>query len=288
MDQPLVSVCLITYNHENYIRQAIDSILMQEVDFPWEIIIADDASSDRTQNIIREYHQKYPDLIKPNLKKKNVGAGLNFVELINSAKGKFVAYLEGDDYWTSPLKLQLQYDYMEKHKNISLCYHKVDWVYTYDSPEKYRVESNQNDKSVYTLNDIIKLGWFIRSCSMFFINYKLPRGFEKLHIGDYPLHVLLATKGNIGFIDERMGTYRINHEGLSETILSNISLKSELVNIRKDIEMNLFLVRKVNLKGKMQILSKLFIKLYRLTIRMVSFLLKKTSSFLMINNGTKL
>ena len=107
MSKPLVSVCIITYNQESYIRQAIESVLMQKVNFPWEIIIADDCSKDKTREIILEYKDRFPDLIKPLFQKRNVGGGKNFTDLINAATGKYVAYLEGDDYWTDDGKLQL-------------------------------------------------------------------------------------------------------------------------------------------------------------------------------------
>lgn len=125
MNMPLLSVCLITYNHENYIRQAIEGVLMQKVDFEWELIIAEDCSTDSTRAILLEYKEKYPDFIKLILQKKNVGPGKNFLDLIETPKSKYIAYFEGDDYWTDPLKLQKQVDILEANKNIGLVYTNV-------------------------------------------------------------------------------------------------------------------------------------------------------------------
>jgi glycosyltransferase involved in cell wall biosynthesis len=232
-----VSVCLITYKHEKYIAQALDSILMQKVDFTWEIIIADDCSPDITQDIILKYYEKYPDLIKLFFQKENVGPGKNFVNLLSSANGKYIAYLEGDDYWTDPLKLQTQFDFMESNPDFSLCYHKINWFYMYKPADltNMPLESNINDQEEYNVYDIIKFGWFIRTCSMFFKNINLPKDFEKLFIGDYPLHILLADTGKVGFINKCMGTYRIHSEGLSETILLVKDMKQRYENYKGEI-----------------------------------------------------
>ncbi|MBP2283049.1 glycosyltransferase involved in cell wall biosynthesis [Flavobacterium sp. CG_23.5] len=125
MTSPLLSVCLITYNHENYIKQAIDGILMQQVDFNWELIIAEDCSTDGTREILLEYKEKYPDFIKLILQEKNVGPAKNFLDLIQTPKSKYIAYCEGDDYWTDPLKIQKQVDILELNENIGLVCSKV-------------------------------------------------------------------------------------------------------------------------------------------------------------------
>lgn len=211
---------------------------MQEVDFSWEIIIADDFSSDRTREIILEYKNKYPELIRLLFQKNNIGAGKNFVELINSARGKYIAYIEGDDYWTDPLKLQKQFNFLEEHSEFSLCYHKIKWVYTYESPDfDPRKESNPQDHPVSTIEDVLEKGWFIRSCSIFYKNFSLPPKFEDLYIGDYPLHVLLAYNGKLGFIPEVMAVYRINNKGASETMFVNNSTNDLKIRLIKDIQM---------------------------------------------------
>jgi len=115
--EPLVSICCITYNHENYIRDAIEGFLMQKTSFPIEIIIHDDASTDNTAQIIKEYEDKYPDLfcnIFQNENQWSKGGGSIYARfLYPQARGKYIALCEGDDYWTDPLKLQKKVDFME-------------------------------------------------------------------------------------------------------------------------------------------------------------------------------
>ena len=114
---PLVSICTITYNHEKYIAEALDSFLMQETDFPFEIVIDDDCSPDKTEKVIKKYMGKFPNLIKANLRKKNVGATINSMENMQRAKGDYIAYCDGDDSWTDINKLQIQVDFLEANKD---------------------------------------------------------------------------------------------------------------------------------------------------------------------------
>src|ERR1700741_4673788 len=125
MNEPLVSVCLITYNHAPYLRQAIESVLAQKTSFSTEFIIADDFSTDGARDIIKEYVSKDPGRIHAILRDRNIGAGPNFIEMLQAAKGKYIAYLEGDDYWTDPNKLQKQIDFLEQHPDFALCFHQV-------------------------------------------------------------------------------------------------------------------------------------------------------------------
>ena len=127
--EPLVSICCITYNHRDFIRDALDGFLSQRTDFPYEILINDDASTDGTADIIREYEQKYPEKIRALLQTENQyskgitnpSGAFNFPRV----RGRYVAMCEGDDYWTDPEKLQKQVDYMEAHPDCSLCFHSA-------------------------------------------------------------------------------------------------------------------------------------------------------------------
>ena len=125
MKKPLLSVCLITYNHANYIEQAIEGVLMQSVNFSWELIIADDFSTDGTREILLKYKEKYPNFIKLLLQEKNVGPGKNFSDLLNEPQSKYIAYFEGDDYWIDPLKLQKQVDFIESHPDYVLIHSDI-------------------------------------------------------------------------------------------------------------------------------------------------------------------
>lgn len=237
---------------------------MQKVNFPWEIIVADDCSPDNTRNIILEYKNRYPDLIRLLFQEKNVGGGKNFVDLLNAAEGKYIAYLEGDDYWTDENKLQKQFDFMESNPDFSMSYHRANWEFMYESEEwkSYPPSSNIGDSAVSTVYDILNRGWAIRSCTMFFRPIGLPSQFEKLRVGDYPLHILLADKGNIGFIDECMGTYRIHSNGLSETQILVYDVPTRTKNHAADIYLWRYLNRETGYKYSSIFKKKIFDELY--------------------------
>ena len=120
----LVSIVCITYNHEPYLRDALDSFLMQKTNFPIEIILAEDCSTDGTRKICEEYATKYPETIKYIYRDQNVGYNENEYEAMSAASGKYIAYCEGDDYWTDPLKLQKQVDFLETHPDYAVCWHR--------------------------------------------------------------------------------------------------------------------------------------------------------------------
>ena len=125
---PLVSISCLTYNHAPYLRQCLDGFVMQITSFPIEILIYDDASGDGTQNIIEEYQKKYPDIIKPIYQTENQyskGVKVGFVYNYSRAKGEYIAFCEGDDYWDDPNKLQILYDYMNAHDKCSMCCHAL-------------------------------------------------------------------------------------------------------------------------------------------------------------------
>ena len=124
LSTPVVSVVCITYNHEKYIFEAIDSFLMQETDFPFEVIIGEDRSTDRTPDIILEYAQNYPNIIKAIIRDKNIGANSNFVECVEKSSGEYIAICDGDDYWTSNEKLSNQYKVFSDNLNTSLVFHQ--------------------------------------------------------------------------------------------------------------------------------------------------------------------
>ena len=215
---------------------------MQKVNFSWEILIADDCSTDATTSIINEYQQKHPHLIKILPRTHNLGAGKNFVDLINSATGTYIAYLEGDDYWLDENKLQIQYDYMQANPSFSMCYHQINWAdHTVLVIDHVRNISNQNDEPITTLDSIVKNGWSIKSGTMFFKNIKLDADFYKLYIGDYPLHILLAKQGNIGFIKKVMGVYRMNYSGYSETQLKSTNIEKLKKLFRGNLYLNDYL-----------------------------------------------
>ncbi len=231
MSEPTLSVCLITYNHEKYIAQAIESVLMQKVNFSMEFIIAEDRSPDSTREIIRKYAAQNPE-IKLILQEKNVGAARNFMDLINAAKGKYVAYLEGDDFWTDSLKLQKQVDFLENNPNFAICFHAVNVVLENDPQKSYI--SNRDQKEVTDFDDLA-FGNYIHTLSCVYRNGlfgDFPDWYAAMEIGDYPLHLLNAQHGKIKFLADVMATYRIRDES-TWGHLPEKRMKIKSVNVMK-------------------------------------------------------
>lgn len=123
--RPLVSVRTVTYNHEKYIAQCLEGILMQRTNFPFELVIGEDCSTDRTREIVLAYENKYPDKIRAIVSERNVGVAQNALRVMRACQGKYHAFCEGDDYWIDPLKLQKQVYFMEAHQDVTMCFHNA-------------------------------------------------------------------------------------------------------------------------------------------------------------------
>ncbi len=217
MENPLVSVCCITYNHEGFIREALEGFLMQKTGFPVEILIHDDASTDGTAEIIREYQQKFPETIKAVFQTENqYSQGKHVISsLFRMALGKYIALCEGDDYWTDPLKLQKQVDFMEAHRECSISCHKVV-VRHDDSSTGDVIFPNIIGNQVFSKEDLYK-SRFIRTASTLFINSGISKLIEisdGIASGDAALFYYYAQLGKIGFIDDCMAVYRVHDGGV--------------------------------------------------------------------------
>ena len=250
---PLLSVCLITYNHEKFVRQALEGIFMQKVDFPIEVIIADDCSTDSTRNIILEYKEKYPEIIKLIFQEKNVGPAKNWMDLITAPKSKYIAYFEGDDYWTDPLKLQKQVDFLEANEDFAICFHNVEEVDLEGNVlEKRLVQSSEVEKT-FTIEDLAKNN-IIHTVTVVFRNNvnALPEFLRYSPMGDYPLHMINATFGKIKYFPQKMASYRVgvglwSSQSMNNQILNTIvglklmithfsSYKEVVENLEKQIK----------------------------------------------------
>lgn len=210
-----VSVCLITYNHEHFISQALESILQQVTTFQKEIIIGEDCSKDETRKICREYADKYPEIIKLIATEKNVGMMENFTRTYKACTGKYIAFLEGDDYWIDSYKLQKQVDFLEDNADYSACFHNV----IIKSERKGQVKEWIMHKELLTDTFVTEdvLGpWFIASPSFVFVNYpnfEIPSWFYNCKYGDLPMMLLLSLRGKFKYIDEVMAVYRLHDNG---------------------------------------------------------------------------
>lgn len=212
-NEPLVSVCMISYNHRAFISQAIEGVLMQETNFPIELVIGEDCSTDGTREICLEYQQKYPNIIRVLPRNKNLGMMPNFIDTFENSKGKYIALCEGDDYWTVPLKLQKQVNFLEANPDFAICFHRVKKVYEEESRETL---SNENQKEISEFEDLA-LENYIHTPSCVFRNglFKgFPDWFYQSPVGDWVLHLLNAQHGKIKFLEDVMAVYRIHNNGV--------------------------------------------------------------------------
>ncbi len=210
MNQPKVSIVSVSYNQENYIRQTLDSFLEQQADFNFEIIIADDCSTDNTPKIIREYAKAHPKLFKPILREKNVGVAENFYGALRAASGKYIALCEGDDYWTDPAKLQRQVEFLDMHLDYALCFHPVK-VFFETGESKDHVYPEERRAEEFTLEKLLQ-GNFIQTNSVMYRKQSYENMPPDILPVDWYLHLYHAQFGKIGFIDKVMSAYR-RHEG---------------------------------------------------------------------------
>ena len=218
---PLVSVWMVTYNHEKFIAEALDSVLMQVTDFDFEIVIGEDCSKDGTRAIIREYEQKYPHLIRAVYHEQNVGASRNAYEFtLPICKGKYVACLEGDDYWTDPGKLQKQVDFLEANDDFSASGHQAIVFYDDGSAESYKFGEDRD--RVYTMNDMISHRKFHTAALMFRSEIFRKTGGIPFNIlsGDRAIFAMLSVFGKVMYFKEAMCTYRKSSVGMSNYITS--------------------------------------------------------------------
>ena len=227
MEMPLLSVCFICYNQAAFIRQALDSVLAQKVNFSWEIIIADDYSTDGTREIVLEYQSRYPGLIRVLPRDSNLGPAKNFIDLINSAKGKYIAYLEGDDYWTLDTKLQQQVDFLQENPLFAICFTDCMETYSEDPADPVNhLFGGSGGQTVTSANELIFRN-YIQTCTVVFRNNffkKFPDWYIDLKIGDWPFHLLNAQYGAIKFFPDVSAVHRNHSSGLwsSRNILSRI------------------------------------------------------------------
>ncbi|MBX2953723.1 MAG: glycosyltransferase [Leadbetterella sp.] len=221
MAEPLVSVHLLTYNHVKFIRQSVESVLAQKTTFPFEVIIGDDCSTDGTSAIVDEYAARYPHLVRVVRGEKNGGPQPNSIRILENCRGKYMAALEGDDYWTDPYKLQKQADFMEAHPDFSICFTNTRVEFFDGDGEPYLLNQNL-EKDVFELKDLIgeKEIWFMGTATLFYTMssiFPVQPWFPKTKSGDIPMIMLAARHGKIKFLPDVTAAYRRHAAGASNT-----------------------------------------------------------------------
>lgn len=218
---PRVSVAMITHNHQRFIAQALDSVLMQETNFPFEIVIGEDHSTDGTRQIVEAYQRQHPDTIRLLLRDRNVGSGPNLIETFEACRGEYIAFLEGDDYWTDLQKLQIGTDFLDAHPEYTMCFHRYA-VCDDQSDELTESEPMGEDRS-YTLEDVlIDSGWRMSLDGLVHLNtaifraevlLPIPAWFRALPHRDKAIFVMSAIRGKIAKLDREVSVYRVHGGG---------------------------------------------------------------------------
>ena len=231
IDNVEVSVICNAYNHEKYIAQTLESFVMQRTSFKFEVLVHDDASTDGTADIIREYEKKYPELIKPIYQTENQyqkGGGITKKFQYSRAKGKYYAFCEGDDYWTDPLKLQKQYDLMEQHPEVDMCSHGSVLIDARTNAPSGRSMCLKETGIIPTRDVIAGGGAFVMTNSLFFRASVLENEpkFRSIIKIDYTMQVLGSLRGGMLYIAEEMSADRKNvHGSWTQANRNNIAKK---------------------------------------------------------------
>jgi len=207
-----LSICMITYNHEKYIEEAINSVLMQDIDFSYELVISNDASTDNTHSIITNIIRQHPKagIIKYFNHPANIGMRANFEFALEKCAGKYVAICEGDDYWTDPYKLQKQVDFLEANELYALCFHQTITKYEDGAELLY---NNFTGDSSFNFIDLVQRPFISTVSSVFRNPNPLPEWFADI-ASDWPLFLHVASHGKIYYMNESMAVYRRHSEGV--------------------------------------------------------------------------
>lgn len=248
----LVSVCMITYNHQQYIREAIEGVLMQQTNFEYELIISNDGSTDQTHQVINECVANDPksERIKYFNQQKNLGMQPNFIFALKKCNGKYIALCEGDDYWTDPLKLQKQVNYISNSENCNLVFTDVQLL----GEAEYKFYDNWANitRDKYEFKDLVEKN-VITTCTVLFRNpannKELVNWLKLFKIGDYPLYLFLLRSGFAFYLKDITAVYRqhtggiFSLKGISNLIDANIEVL-ETIEKRELTKRELFYVRR--------------------------------------------
>lgn len=212
-NSPKVSIVSTTYNQEAYVRQTFDGVVAQQTDFPVEFVVSDDASTDGTPAILREYANRHPQLFRPIFRTENVGYKSNLIGAFAAARGEYIAWCEGDDYWIDPMKLSKQVAYLDRHPEMALCFHPVRVIWEGGVADDYEFPP-PDWRFDLSLEWLLRRN-FIQNNSVMY--RRLPRYHDVPADGaafDYYLHVLHAIQGGIAMLPDTMAVYRRHPEGM--------------------------------------------------------------------------
>ena len=232
---PKVSICVQTYQHAGFIEQCLDGLLSQKTDFPFEILLGEDCSTDGTREICKDYALENPDKIRLFLHERENNISINgkpsgrynFLNNLKNVRGKYFAICEGDDYWNDEHKLQIQHDFMESNTDYAICFHEVN-ILSNGQFTRSHIEPDKYDTSLIT--DLARKN-YIYTCSCFYRNH-LPESFPALLMYvpffDYVLHLYTSQYGKIKYLARNMAVYRMHDSGLWSSLKRSEQLSSLL------------------------------------------------------------
>jgi len=254
LKKPFVSISVTTFNQKNYIKDCLDGILNQRTTFQFEIILGEDQSNDGTREVCQDYAKRYPEKIKLFLRSRkdviyingNATGRYNFLENLKACRGKYIALCEGDDYWTDPLKLQKQVDFLEANEDYAICFHDVLEFHQNTSFFKDDYMSMHNKETHFDSLKIAR-GNFIHTPSVVLRNdFEIPNWFLEVVLGDWSLYLLQLKGRKIKRFKEKMAVYRVHDQGVwtkkegyeserdmaltAKIILDNLQLSSEVIS----------------------------------------------------------
>jgi glycosyltransferase involved in cell wall biosynthesis len=215
-----VSVLVVTYNHARFVRQALDSAIAQRLPQPFEVLVSEDCSTDGTREIVQEYAKRHPHLVRLLLSERNLHSNEVVARGVRAARGRYVAVLDGDDYWTSDDKLGAQVAFLDVRPDVTICFHNVQVVDEH-SQTTGRLWNAPGQPEVSGLHELLR-GNFIATSSVVYRRAavsEIPAWYGGFFpVTDWPLHVLYAREGRIGYLDRTLGAYRLHGGGLFSTL----------------------------------------------------------------------
>ena len=234
-DEIKVAIWMVTYNHEKYIVDAIDSVINQKTNFKFKLFIGEDYSSDNTRNICIEYKIKYPEHIELHLNKNNIGSnanGINMYQVCFNSGSEYIALLEGDDYWTDPYKLQKQVDFLEENPDVAVTYHDSKKI-NLNNEVIAETEVGVENRKDFTNTELQKGAWLSTRTMCFRNSLTIPKQVEKVLNGDTFLTALMGEIGHGKYMsDIKPAVYRIHDDG----IWSSVSYLKKTTNKYKTFE----------------------------------------------------
>jgi glycosyltransferase involved in cell wall biosynthesis len=248
VDRKKISVIVTSYNHEQYISQCLESILIQKGYFNLEIILGDDCSKDKTRKIMQQYYEIYPGIIKIMLDEPNMGISKNLKRCLDASTGDFIAVCEGDDYWTDENKLQKQMEYLEENEDCSMCFSAL--MILIEEENRFILHEGQNNlkKDTITTEDLIESNYIGNfSCCMYRTDVirKLPLELFNIETADWMFNMACGNVGKIGFIRDPMSVYRIHSNGFwsgmstreqNDMILLAIDIYDRFFNYKYEVQ----------------------------------------------------